>query len=543
MRQFWARSNGLLDRSSLTPYTFGLSLLLIGLTLSPFLMSVAQFWLVAVWITDNVQFKQPFGSVCRQIGQNVKAKLVAFCHNRIALVVTLLYVLHVIGLLWTSDFAYAFKDLRVKLPLLILPLIMSTMPQTDRRQTSGILAVYVASVFVATLLSFYKYVTSDYSDIRQISTIISHIRFSLNILLCVCVLMYAVVRGEILWMRLLSAVLTIWFLLQIYIMQVLAAYMILFVLVVFSVFYLLITSGLGRKTKVVLSLLTAAVVIAAVVLVVRIALPLFKVEKVEWAKLPVMTAHGDYYYHDTIYTGVEDGRYIGLYYCENELRESWNKRSEISFDDTIADGAKVKHVLMRYMTSKNLTKDAVGMEQMSDDDVRNVEKGVNNYNNLIHPGLRARISILAFELGNYRWTGNPNGGSASQRLEYNKASFYLIKRHTLFGVGTGDIPNAYKQAYEEMNSSLDEQHRYKAHNQYLSIMVGFGVIGLLIFLFSLFCPYIMSKNKWNFLSISFLLILLLSMLPEDTIETQAGATFFAFFNAFFLFTIPDDEFK
>ena len=112
--------------------------------------------------------------------------------------------------------------------------------------------------------------------------------------------------------------------------------------------------------------------------------------------------------------------------------------------------------------------------------------------------MRARISILAFELGNYRWTGNPNGGSASQRLEYNKASFYLIKHHTLFGVGTGDIPNAYKQAYEEMNSSLDEQHRYKAHNQYLSITVGFGVIGLLIFLFSLFCPYIMSKNKWNF---------------------------------------------
>ena len=533
MRQFLERNK----------YTFGLCLLIIGLTLSPFLMSIAQFWLVGVWLVDGVQFKQPLGKLFSQIGKNLKTKLSDFCHNKVAIAVTLLYALHVVGLLWTSDFAYALKDLRVKLPLLILPLIMSTMPQTDKRQTTGLLVVYVASVFVATLVSYYKYVTADYSDIRQISTIISHIRFSLNILLCLCVLMYVIVNGKKLWVRLVSVVLGAWFLIQIYIMQVLSAYLILFGLVVFSVFYVIVASGMGRKAKAALSVLWTAVVVVAIVLVVRMAMPLFKVEKIDRSKLPVMTAHGDYYYHDTTYTGVEDGRYIGLYYCENELRESWNKRSPVSFDDTIAGGAKVKHLLMRYMTSKNLTKDAVGMEQMSDDDIQNVLNGVNNYNNFIHPGLRSRISVLAFEINNYRKTGNPNGGSVSQRFEYNKASFYLIKQHPLFGVGTGDIPNAYKQASEDLDSHLNERYRYKAHNQYLSITVGFGVIGLLIFLFSVFFPYIMSKNKWNFLSISFLLIFLLSMLPEDTIETQAGATFFAFFNAFFLFTMPDDEYK
>jgi hypothetical protein len=36
----------------------------------------------------------------------------------------------------------------------------------------------------------------------------------------------------------------------------------------------------------------------------------------------------------------------------------------------------------------------------------------------------------------------------------------------------------------------------------------------------------------------FLCIMLLSMFPEDTLETQAGATLFAFFEALLLFVQP-----
>ena len=528
-------------KSYITPYTFGLALLMVGLTLSPFLMSIAQFWLLAVWLTDGVRLRQPVGNVFHDIWLNIKTKFCLFWHNKVAVVVVSLYVLHVVGLLWTSDFAYALKDLRVKLPLLILPLVMSTMPTLDRKQVATLFAVYVAAVFVATLISFYKYLTASYTDIRQISSFISHIRFSLNIVLCVCMLLYCVATEKTLWLRIVSLVLICWFLAQIYIMQVLSAYVILFVVFVFSAFYALFKSRLSKIVKITLSVVALLLVIVASALLVRSFATLFKVEKVDIASLPKTTALGNTYYHDTIYTGVEDGRYIGLYYCESELREAWNKRSEVPFDDTIAGGAEVKQLLMRYMTSKNLTKDAAGMAQMSDDDVQNVINGVANYNNFVSKGLRSRISITALELNVYRMNGNPNGGSVSQRIEYNKASLYLIKRHPLFGVGTGDIPNAYQQAYRDLDSQLDEQHRYKAHNQYMSITVGFGIIGLLLFLFSLFYPVFKSKNKCNYMYLSFLLIILLSMLPEDTIETQAGATFFAFFNAFFLFTVPDED--
>jgi cell division protein FtsW (lipid II flippase) len=82
---------------------------------------------------------------------------------------------------------------------------------------------------------------------------------------------------------------------------------------------------------------------------------------------------------------------------------------------------------------------------------------------------------------------------------------------------------------------LRQEFRHKAHNQYLSITVGFGIVGLLLFLIVLLYPYLSSKRYRTYLYTVFLVILLISMLPEDTIETQAGASWFAFFNSLLIF--------
>ena len=150
----------------------------------------------------------------------------------------------------------------------------------------------------------------------------------------------------------------------------------------------------------------------------------------------------------------------------------------------------------------------------------------------------ARLSETVFEYNQYRRYNNPNGGSLSQRIEYTRASLYLIKQHPVFGVGTGDIPNAYQRAYDELNSPLETQFRHKAHNQYLSFTVGFGIVGLLVFLFSLLFPYCSTRHNRTYLYTVFLVIILLSMLPEDTLETQAGTMLFALFNSLLIFASP-----
>ena len=492
-----------------------------GLTLSPFMMGASQFLLVLTWLFT---------------GSPVKVKLQRFFHNRIALVLAALYLLHLVGLIHTSDFAYAFKDLKVKLPLLILPIVLSSTQPLKKKHFDLLILIYVTSVFIATCISFVTWLRNDYGDIREISRFISHIRFCLNIVLSIGVVgYYLVTRKNLWWERILQLAIIVWFAGQLYLFESLSGYIAFAGLVGASLLYIYFTKVRSTTWKVVGLILVVIVPLAFGLLTYRTVRQMLSVEPVNFAALDKTTALGNDYWHDTVCFPVEDGQYIGLYFCRPEMREAWNRRSKIDYDSLTLNGENLEATLARYLTSKGLRKDAAGVEALDEQDLRNVENGVANYNNFVHPGVRARLSETAFEYNQYRRYNNPNGGSLSQRIEYTKASIYLIKRHPIFGVGTGDIPNAYKQAYDDLNSPLDAQYRHKAHNQYLSITVGFGIIGLLIFLLTLFFPYFSAKRNRTYLYTLFLVIALLSMLPEDTIETQAGATWFALFNSLLIF--------
>ena len=512
-------------------YFIGLVLTAVGLTLSPFLMGMSQFWLAAVWIADGI------------VNKDFSAKWHAFSRNKTAVLLVSLYLLHVVGLVYTSDFSYAFKDLRVKLPLLVLPFVMSSMPALNRKQGDGLIKLYVLSVFVATWFSFAAYLKHDYEDVREISRFISHIRFCLQIVFCVFILGYYLYteRQKSKWMLVVYVMLMLWFCYQVYIFETLSGYVVLAAALMVSIVYAFLRwkNGAGWRIGIVVLALTALVL--GSMAVYRMAKPMMTIETVDFDKLEKKTALGNDYWHDTIYNHVEDGRYVGLYYCRKELQETWPKRSGLAWSDKTANGEDLESTLARYLTSKGLRKDAEGVMALTDEDVRNIEQGVANYNNWLQPGLRARLSSTIFEYNVYRRFNNPNGGSLSQRIEYTRASLYLIRKHWLFGVGTGDVPNAFRQAYEELHSPLKEEFRHKAHNQYLSITVGFGVVGLALFLVVLFYPYLSAKRNRHYLYTIFLCILVLSMFPEDTIETQAGAMFYAFFSALFLLGLKRED--
>jgi O-antigen ligase len=128
-----------------------------------------------------------------------------------------------------------------------------------------------------------------------------------------------------------------------------------------------------------------------------------------------------------------------------------------------------------------------------------------------------------------------------QRAEFWKAAYGIFKEHFFFGTGTGDIVDAYKIQYEKMNSHLAPKYRLRAHNQYLTFAATFGIFGLLYFIFALVYPMRALNKTRDFLYITFWLTAALSMITEDTLETQAGITFFAFFNCLYLFARCDGE--
>ena len=217
--------------------------------------------------------------------------------------------------------------------------------------------------------------------------------------------------------------------------------------------------------------------------------------------------------------------------AKQETIDAWNNRSDKTIE-SVYD--KKYRILIRYLTSKNLRKDAEGVSQLTEDDIRNIENGVANYNYINNPGIKTRIMKIIISYDNYVSSKNANGSSVFQRVEYIKASLNIIKDNPLIGVGTGDIANAFQQYYEDTNSKLEKENRLRSHNQYLAITVAFGIIGLLWYLFSLLYPLHEKKNR-NYLYIIFLAIMLMSMLTEDTLETQIGVTLFAFFNSFLVF--------
>ncbi len=85
----------------------GLGLLLAGLPLSLYLMSVSQLMLSVNWLLEG-RFRKKWHSFRAQPEAGI---------------FLLIFLLHVIWLWNTRDFDYALKDLRTKLPLLALPII------------------------------------------------------------------------------------------------------------------------------------------------------------------------------------------------------------------------------------------------------------------------------------------------------------------------------------------------------------------------------------------------------------------------------------
>ena len=552
-------------------YLLGLLMVAVGLTLSPFLMGMSQFWLILVWLVDGVVGNRDEnvisgGGSAGEGGiyfrHDFKSKFTRFWQNKAAVLLVAFYLMHVVGLFWTSDFQYALRDLRVKLPILIMPFVLSSMGPLDRKRFDFVMLVYVLSAFIATLFSSVSYWRHDYEDIREISHFISHIRFCLNIVFCIAIIGWYIVKakvsepvvaehgrsveGPIQKMgkvavpdfgvkigldRFLQYFLLWWFVYQIYIFESLSGYVILTAIVIISAVYAFLQWKKSRGWHIAVGVAALAILIIGVVCTVHFVKPLLKVESVDFSTLEKKTALGNDYWHDTVYNPVEDGKYVGLYYCRKELQEAWQRRSGLPLGGTTTNGENLEATLARYLTSKDLRKDAQGVMSLTDEDIHNIEQGVANYNNWKHPGLHARLSSTLFEYNRYRRFNNPNGGSLSQRIEYTRASFHIIRQHPWLGVGTGDVPQAFAQTYDEIHSPLNEEFRFRAHNQYLSIAVAFGLVGLAFFLFVLFYPWLSSRRNHTYLYMVFLCIMLLSMFPEDTLETQAGASLFAFFMA------------
>ena len=430
------------------------------------------------------------------------------------------------SLLWSNNVNAGISDIISKINLISLPIIWTALPKLNNNYKSKILNVFAFMVIIASILNFavYQLNFSPEKDIRSLALFVSHIRFSLFISFAIFILLQIKTTNYIQKICILLCVL--WLLFYTYYAQVLSGILVLFVGCIFIAIIEIKSRYKWKKFS--------AIVFIAIAFISLIYL-LFnllssEIQKIDKNNLPKYTKLGHIYAHDTTSNAYENGYPLDCFINESEMDSVWKLKSKINLNAYNQNDFRYKTVLIRYLTSKGLTKDAQGVNKLTKQDIANIEHGIPTILEL-ETGLQKRIHILNYELNSQQ---NPNGHSILHRIEYWKTGWSIFKKHWLFGTGIGDYKNAYQKEYTSQKSILEPKNRLESHNQFLGILVATGSVGLILFLLHVFFTFSTFWKKKNKISLIFYSICITSFLVEDTLTTLAGMSFYSFFIGFFL---------
>jgi hypothetical protein len=482
--------------------------------------SIPQILMAANWLLEG----------------DFKTKWERIRSNSIFWLLVSFYALHLLGMTYTDQLQCGLNDLRNKLPLLILPLLFFSTKPLSPKEFRTLFLFFFAAVLVSSFCCFAVY--AGYTkkvvlDVRQASVFMSHIRFSLFIAFAITGMLYFLYRETSLVLRALFALGCVWLFFFMYTLEMATGFISL--LIVVSV--LLFVYSLFRFRRA--ASLAVFVVLAGLLSIagyyatnsLRMYEPLHHKPS---NRLLTATSNGRPYLQDTLFGLAENGNLITVNINDEELEKEWRQRSALPYREKDKKGNTLRFTIIRYLASKGLSKDSLAIHSLSETDIRNIERGISNYNYANQTGLVTRWHELIWEYTKYTRGENPSGHTLMMRLEFWKTACYIISQHPLFGVGTGDIQASFNAAYVSLDSQLDPAWRLRCHNQYLAVGVAFGLCGLVWFLVYLFLPAIRLRQNLHKLYWPFFLIALLSFLTEDTLETQSGVTFFIFFHTLFL---------
>lgn len=501
-------------------FLFGLIGLASGMLFGTVPTSIPQIILAANWLLEK-----DFSWKWKQLKS-----------NKIFWVLISLFILHLLGMMYTENVQRGLDDLRNKIPLLVLPLILFSTKPLSYKELKLLFGFFFLSVFVSSICCYVVY--AGYTkkvivDVRGTSIFMSHIRFSLFIAFAIIGLIYWSLREQPFILKIVSLLTTLWLLFFMYKLEMATGFLSLIIVGVL----LLIIYSLKKLPKTVSALVVIFVLLSSVFIIKQASESFHLFDKNPISSTNILlekTKNGRPYLQDTVFGIAENGNLITININDEELQNEWNKKSKLPFNGTDKKGNNLRFTVLRYMASKGLTKDSIGVNTLNQEDIASIENGNTNYKYNLNSGLKSRWREFVWEYTKYQRGENPSGHTLTMRLEFWKTGSYIVHQNPIIGVGTGDIQDAFNDMYDYTNSKLDLVWRLRCHNQYLAMAVAFGFVGLALFLFYLFYPSIVLRKQLHYLYWPFFLIALLSFITEDTLETQSGVTFFIFFQTLFL---------
>jgi hypothetical protein len=508
-------------------FTVSLAGVALSLPVSEWLLSVFIFALIVSWITSG----------------GIKRIPLLFNEKKIILLFLGSYLIYMVWMFNSSDLESGLKQLRLKLPLLIFPLVIGLSDPLDRREQKLIIISFLTGVVVSSvagMIKGYDQAYAGYVDPKMLSPFISHIRLALmSVFAIACSGWYFRYRKSGMWHDWLFPAVAIWLTLFLFLLLSLTGIFLLFLTLAVTSVLFAIHSG-SRFVRIVISILLPFSILAASTLIVSAVISFYKPGNAYAFPLKVLTAGGKPYFHNMEIKDRENGNLVWIYLCEEELGREWEKHSLFKFEGLDKKGQSLKYTLIRYMASAGLTKDSSGFASLTSKDTEMIERGMTNRSFLTWKPWKIRLYEIIWQIDYFKRGGNPSGHSITQRLVFFKTGINIFLRHPLFGTGTGDVTLEYREQYEKERSVLDQEHRLLSHNQFLHFMISFGIIGSALIVWSLFYPFIALKQYMRYLPSVFFLLLVISMFWEDTLETHTGVSFFAYFYSVFIFGTEQD---
>lgn len=442
--------------------------------------------------------------------------------------------MHVFGLVWTQDLNAGLADVWIKIPLMLLPLVLFTSAPLSQKEFHTLLGFFVAGSMVNTLWCLvYSFVLHHIDEVRNTSRFMSHIRLGLylNIAIVVCCYFIFILKD---WRQraglLFLAVYFVFILFVFGLASGLANFAILFVLAMAVFIY---------RQRMVFKIVGIIILLGFVGLVINYLLTVKNAQLVVRESpnnhVTKTSPSGRPYVHYDTSGQKENGHYIFINIQPEELLRAWNREfPEDSFYYNPQHNLQRYEVLVRYLASKGLNKDSMGVASLSAQDKTNIQKGISNYEYPDWSFLHKRTYELVNEYDEFMNHRFVNGHSLTMRLYFWQAAAHVIERNPLIGVGTGDVQGELNKTYVEIKSPLNETWYKRPHNQFLTFTVAFGSMGLMVFILCLIYPILTLRKYLPIIYWPFIIVALISFLVEDTLETQAGVTFYAFFNSLFL---------
>ena len=139
----------------------------------------------------------------------------------------------------------------------------------------------------------------------------------------------------------------------------------------------------------------------------------------------------------------------------------------------------------------------------------------------------------------------PNKNQKSEEVNFRYGIYHcaslILKDNWITGVGPGNVQKDLNSCYSDYTyKNYDDYSKidYNSHNQYLDILLKYGIFGLVLFFVFLFWGIANTNLSYRI----FLFLIVMAMLTENILDRQVGIIFFTFFNSLF-FINPTNYFE